>query len=102
MRALMQTTIGVRTQAVSILALAAGWHWIMWFGRKAGENTAVIIQALFYLLPLLTTLLSLSLIGTRLSAHQPRGLWVYLAALVGLSPWLALACWFISWSKQST
>jgi hypothetical protein len=83
-------TISIRVQALTIFLLIAIWHGVLFGTRDQGENAPVLLQAVQMLLPLLTTLLVVIVLETRLRHHQRGPWWVYLSVPVGLLPWL----WF--------
>lgn len=96
MQTLREITIGTHTQSAILIVLAASWHYIMWFGRGNGENTAILVQFLFYVLPLLTSALSMKALGEIDRSHQRSSLWIHFSIVAGLSPWPSLGLWFIS------
>jgi amino acid transporter len=88
MSALRRKPIGLRVQAVSIFVLVALWHFALLINQQQGENALVLLQGCLFLLPLLTTLLALIVLETRIR-HRERGpWWAYLSIFVGLVPWI--------------
>jgi hypothetical protein len=96
MRALGNITIDIRFQAITVYFLVAVWHGLLWLNHRGGENLAVVLQGLYFLLPLLTTLLALIILEGRIRHRQRCSWWVYLAVLVGLIPWIWYAHYNLS------
>jgi hypothetical protein len=96
MQTLREIAISTHAQGAILFVLAATWQYIMWFGRGAGENTEIVVQFPFYVLPLLTSALSLKALEQTVRGHQRSSRWVYLSIVAGLSPWPSLGLWFKS------
>jgi len=90
MRALKQSSLSYRTQALITLAIVALWHWDLWVCRRAGEVAPTIAQVLFFALPLLTAVLSYIALDTRMRDQQQNSVWFYIALLSGLVPWISI------------
>jgi len=81
-------TIGLRVQAVSIFVLVGLWHFVLLINRQQRANTPVLLQGLVVLLPLLTTLLALIVLETRIRYRERGPWWAYFSIIVGLVPWM--------------
>jgi hypothetical protein len=83
----------------SINLLSAGlWHVVHFSTRQSGENTAVVLQALYYLLPLLTIILSLILLGSGKGNRWCYGKWRWPAVAAGFTPCITF-CLYIASSR---
>ena len=96
MHSLGKVTVDVRIQAVAIYVLIVFWHCILLGVHRSGENLPAMLQTLYCLLPLLTTLLALIVLESRIRHRQRCAWWVYFAVPFGLIPWIWYACFF--WS----
>jgi hypothetical protein len=96
MRAFGNITIDIRVQAVTVYLLAAVWHGVLWLSHRSGANLAVVLEGLYFLLPLVTTLLAVIILESRVRHHQRCTWWVYMAVFVGLVPWIWYACYNLS------
>lgn len=92
MRSLEKVTIDLRVQAVAIYILIVFWHCILFGVHRSGENLPAILLTLYFLLPLLTTLLALIVLDSRIRHRQRCPWWVYFAVPFGLIPWIWYAC----------
>ena len=81
-------TIGLRVQAVIIVVLVGLWYLALLIKQQQGENAPVVVMGLFALLPLLTTLLALIVLETRIRYRERGPWWAYLSIFVGLVPWI--------------
>jgi hypothetical protein len=97
MRSLQMIKVDVRVLAVSNLLFVGCWHLILLLLRRHGENTAALLQTLFYVLPLLTIILSSVLLGSREDGHWPHGGWLWPAVAAGFSPCVTF-CLFVAFS----
>ena len=88
MRDLPLPTIGVRAQAVVMLAFVGLWHVALLFVHRQRENAPILWQALLFVLPFVTSLLSLIMLESRIRYRQPCGWWVYLVSGLGWVPWI--------------
>ena len=86
MRSLQTIKIDVRALSVSNFLLVGFWHFILLVARRHGENTAALLQTLFYILPLLTVILSSVLLGSRAGGRWPYAAWLWPAVIVGFTP----------------
>ena len=86
MRSLQSIKIDVRALAASNFLLVGSWHLIFLLARRHGENTAALLQTLFYMLPLLTIILSFVLLGSREGGRWPHRGWLWPAVAAGFSP----------------
>jgi hypothetical protein len=98
MRSLQTTKIDVRAVAVGNIFLAAFWHLILLTTRRHGENTAALLQTLFYVLPLLTIILSSVLLGSRQGGRWAHPAWLWPAVVAGFSPCLTY-CVYVALSR---
>jgi hypothetical protein len=80
--------IDVRILSLCNVLFAGMWHVILLTTRRRGENTAVILQALFYLLPLITLVFSLILLDSREGDRWAHAKWLWPAAAAGFSPFV--------------
>ena len=88
MRPLETITISVRLQAVCICVLFVMWLGLHCQADGKPENLPLLALAFFGFLPWLNGLLALFLLESRIRHKQRCSWWVYLAVLVGLSPWI--------------
>jgi len=86
MRSLRTTKIDVRALAASNFLLVGFWHLILLIARRHGENTAALLQTLFYVLPVLTIILSCVLLGSRDGGRWPHARWLWPAVIAGFTP----------------
>lgn len=84
-------TINVRIQAFCIYVLSVIWLGFLWQTDGEPEHLPLLALAFFGVLPLLSGLLALFLVESRIRHKQRCSWWVYLAMLVGISPWI----WFV-------
>lgn len=96
MRTIGQITIAIRFQAIAVYVLVLAWHGLLWLNHQWGENLSVVLEVLYLLLPLLTTLLALIILESRIRHHQRCNWWVYPAVLAGLTPWIWYALFNLS------
>jgi hypothetical protein len=90
MRALKLPTLSYRAQAWIILAVVGFWHWDLWICRHSGDRAPVITIALFFALPIFTTVLSYIIMDTRIRSGQKSNAWFYAGLLGGLVPWVSI------------
>jgi hypothetical protein len=98
MRSLQTMKIDVRVLSLSNFLFAGLWHGILLMARRHGENTAAFLQTLYYVLPLLTFVLSLVLLGSREGGRRPHAGWLWPAVAAGFSPFVTF-CIYIALSK---
>ena len=89
--------IGIRAQALSIVVLVGIWVPILLTVLREGGNAAVLWQGLVYLLPLLTTILAVVVLHSRIDHGEKGPWWIYLGTAFALVPWMVYV-WF-HWSR---
>jgi hypothetical protein len=90
MRALKLPVLSYRAQAIIIVAVVAFWHWDMWVCRHYGDRAPVITIALFFALPIFTTVLSYLIVDTRMRSNKRADIWFYVGLVSGLVPWVSM------------
>jgi hypothetical protein len=86
MRSLQTIKIDFRALSVINFLLVGFWHFILLAGPWHGENTAALVQTLFYVLPLLAIILSCVLLWSREGGRWPYAAWLWPAVAVGFTP----------------
>ena len=89
--------IGIRAQALSIVVLVGMWVPILLTVRREGGNAAVLWQGLVFLLPLLTTILAVVFLQSRIDHEEKGPWWVYFGAAFALVPWICYM--WLNWSR---
>lgn len=90
MRSLSSITIDTRLQAVVIYLSAVLYISLMLLGDRAMSLPNLVLLFVGFVLPWLSTLLALSILGSCFRRKERCRWWVQLAVLVGLAPWIGL------------
>ena len=82
--------IGVRSQAIMVLALIALWYWslVLTMQDIKVSRLGLFWSALFSLLPFVTALFTVVMLVSFYRSGRPHRWWVRAAVIVALSPWL--------------
>ncbi len=90
MRSIRAINIGVREQAIIVLALIALWYWslVLTMQDIKVSRLGLLWSAAFCLLPFLTALLAVIMFVSYNRSGRPHRWWVCAAVVLTLSPWV--------------
>jgi len=96
MNALRSANVDNRFLGMANLTSAAVWHPILFVAFRSRENTPVLLQGLFYLLPLLSLVISLVLVVGLVNRSQHCPAWLWLPVVAGFSPFVTFVLYVLN------
>jgi hypothetical protein len=98
MSSLRAINIGVREQAIILLALVALWYWslVLMMQDIKVDRLGLVWGAAFCLLPFVTALFAIIMVVSYKRNGRPYRWWVRAAVVLTLSPWLLFLAFLVS------
>ena len=98
MHSLRAINIGVRSQALIVLALIALWYWSLLLTMQdiKVSRLGLFWSAMFCLLPFVTALFTVIMLVSFYRSGRPHRWWVRAAVVVTISPWLLFVLFLFS------